>query len=409
MTPSACRWSRISVSIAAALGSAAGASAATFSAGVQGVSIWDDNLFRMNAATAKLQSHGGSDNYRIVQPIVSVEDESGSLTYTASAAASKAWFAHNSFLNNTGYALQGHATYTGERNQFDIQASTQRRLTAFEDLRGSFKSIQKVTNARGEASQSFAGYFRAVGTLSFAQSTSTAAIVAVNDYRRYGGSFGLGYYSPAGNILSVQGEVRRSDGLNDRIAVIGSTPMLYRADYTDKSVFARLLYQPSVLFQVDGRIGYTWHNDRSGVAGDFSGITGSAAAHWSPLRALTIDVKAARQFESNSGIFSNGVRESEVTGAVTAAVTETLSAKVSAGRHWRRFRYDLLTDNPFGAHSEQFNEVAATLSYTPTEMLTLSGSYTHDSRTSSAAIYRFNANVVMLSATLSFGGSRQRP
>lgn len=396
-------WRRIFLAAIGAVGIAVPASAVQLHYDFTATSMLDDNLFRLAAANRDLLGRDAKDWVNQASALIGLDQQWSNWDLSASAMAERTWFKHNDFLNNTGYDLEGELSRKGDRSSIDLTAGSRRQLSSFNDIHTIARNVQSITNVRGELTEEIAGRMRLIGAAAFAQSTNSSDLIALSDYRRWTFTGGLGYYSPTGSILALQGEVRRSNGLSDRAALVGNNLIAYRADYTDKSINLRALYTPSVVWQLDSKIGYTWHKDRSGIASDFSGITGNANVRWSPLRSLVVNLKASRAFENTSGLFANGIKESHASVGVQNMITKSVAVQVSAERIWRTYRYDLSGNDTLSGHKERLNRLNANLSYEWNSHITLAGLISHQKRTSASSAYRFSETMGSLALSVNLG------
>lgn len=396
-------WCRNGVlfAIAALSVGSAPAGAVRLSYDIAGIMQYEDNLFRLPKAMAGALPHGGGDRIAAVSGSMAIDGGSGDLSFGAKASGQQSWFAHNGYLDNFGYSATAHARYAGQRGSIAIEGGWRHRLTAFEDIRGTARNFQTLASGSTDATMAIGADIRAIGRADIVRSTNSLAAISPNDYRRIGAAAGLGLYSPAGNILSLEGKIETSHGLNDS-GTVGGAP--YRSSYVERSIVTRLYWQPSVMWQIDARLGYSWHDDRSVVALDFSGLTGDATVTWSPARAIQIALRGARLYESNSAIFSNGIRNSEIDALFKADITDRANIRVNLRRAWRLFRYDSQAIVPLTLRSEVLTRAAVSLGYrVGPAIVTLTGA--HERRDSPQPDYRFRANVIDLSVSLPFGAA----
>lgn len=366
----------------------------------------DSNLFRVPAATRMLLPHGGSDVVKLAQATFGIESIRSTSALAGHATINRSWFAHNGPLDNTGYDVGGSARYLGVRGSIEANGARARRLVSFEDIRSGSRSIQTIDSANLLVSRAVIGDIRAIAGGNYQRSVNSDPTIGRNDYRRINYTVGLGYYSPAGNIAAVQGRVVSSRGLNDRSALIGGQTILYRASFVERSIEARLLYVPSVLCRIDGRIGYTRHRDDSAVAGDFGGLTGDATLTLSPRRAVRITLRATRQYDTSSGVFSNGVRVERLAINATGEASETVSVTVSADRSSRDFRYDVQSTTPLVEREERIGTMGASIDYHPSSSWKIQLTGSRGQRTSSDSRFRYRDTLIALSGTFGFGTNR---
>lgn len=366
----------------------------------------DGNLFRLPENGRTLLPHRGGDVIKLAQATLGIESIQSALALAGHATISRSWFARNGTLDNSGYDVRGSARYLAARGAIDASGGRARRLVSFEDNRSGSRSIQTIDSASLLLSRAVIGDVRAIAGGGYQRSVNSDPTIALNDYRRINYTIGLGYYSPAGNIVAVQGRMVRSHGLNDRSALIGGQTILYRASFVERSIEARLFYAPSVLCQIDGRIGYTRHRDDSAVAGDFGGITGDATLTLSPRRALRMILRGTRQYDTSSGIFSNGVRVGRLAVNATGEATPAVSITLSADRSWRDFRYDVQSTTPLVGRDERISTVGGSIDYHPSSRWRLVLTGNRGERASSDSRLRYRDTMIALSGTFSFGPGR---
>ncbi len=366
--------------------------------------VHDSNLFRLSAPARALATHGGADDIYSASAGVSITSDHDPLSIAAQLAATRSWFAHNKALANTGYAADVALHYRAPRASVDVDGNVVRRLANFEDLRSTTSgSLQTLSGATLEATRSVLGDVRLIGGAGFQRSSNSNPALAIADYNRLSAHGGIGYYSPTGNILAIEGSMVRATGLNDRQSTVGGTLFAYRASFSEQTAALHLFYSPSVLWQIDTRIGYTRHKDKSGVAGDYSGLTGRLDARWVPREALQLHARLSRDFQTSSGVFSNGVKASQIMLEGIGQASPRLTLTLAATRRYRSFRYDLQAPLTLAGHKERIDEGRLTIGYTPSYRFSLLFDAARSTRHSSSAIFRYRDTQLTATLVAHFG------
>jgi hypothetical protein len=158
---------------------------------------------------------------------------------------------------------------------------------------------------------------------------------------------------------------------------------------------------------VDGRVGYTDHDDRSIINADFSGITSKVSTTWLPLETVRLTAKFARSFESESGLFANGIKTTNIAAELSADISDRLKMQTSAGRFWRDYRFDVQADIPVSARRERIDRIGAKLDFLAARKLALSAEAAYEERDSSTNSYQFDATRFGVSAKLALGAADQ--
>lgn len=376
-------------------------------ASVQGAT--DSNVYRLPADLKAQFGKNSSDRSLTAEAILLLDLSRNNLRIQGHAAAQRTIFARNKDLNNLGYDFGLSLKHQQAISSITVDAGSVRRLTSYQDVRSTARSIQTLSTVSGSATRAILGDFRLIAGGDFSRSTNTDPLVAVNDYQRYGVRVGFGYYSPAGNIAAIEAHLTRSRGLESQAFVLNGAPIGYRSSYDERSIEGHLLYQPSILLQFEGRLGIARHTDKSGLNQNFSGVIGAATAQWSPRDTLQFSIVANRSFQTTSAILSNGVRASTLKIGGLTQVTSSLSISADYKQAWRNFLVGPLFNQLAPAHKERIGTAEADLTYSPAGRYSLSFHAERSKRDSAQQNYRYNETIVTATLALRFGANAFDP
>ena len=324
----------------------------------------------------------------------------------AEADVRRTWFARNPGLDNTGYGVSAEASATGPL-QLDASARRDRRLSNFGDIRADVRNIQTLTTLDSQARLAVAGDFRAVIGGSLVRSTNSSAEVSFSDYQSTGFSAGAGYYSPAGNHIALLFTRLDGRGLADRLIDLGPglAPLLYRQSYVQGELGMRVHVAPSALTSADIHIGHVDRNDRSALHKDLNGVIGDVAVTWKPRRTIDVTIRAGRQLQSDSYVYSDSVREDFASLALRDRVTRTLTAGLTYSWDRQRFVYDIQAPVPLEPRADRRQTVRVTLARALTPHLDLELEGRHEWRLSTDSAFRYADTGASLTLSAHFGAA----
>ena len=389
---------------ASAPGHAADVSAVT---SVQG--SLDSNIFRIPADLKRQIGKSASDRIATAQGGLMLDMNWQDVRVQGHATAQYMAFARNTDLNNFGYDLGASAAKQGSISSLSFDGSSQRRLTSFQDVRSTARSIQSLTTVHGVTTRSVLGDFRLILGGDYARSTNTDPRISLADYSRYGIRFGFGYYSPIGNVAAVEGRIARSAGLTDSPVTINGGTGFYRSSYVEKSIEAHLLYKPSVLLSFDGRIGIADHRDRSIFHQDFTKPIGDIQLTWTPRPSLQFSIEGRRAFQSSSALLSNGVRTTSARISAMLQVTDRLQLSADYNKVWSNFLVSVTQAGLGAGHKEATGTAEGQLTYDPGGRFAVQLSASHGERTSPDRFYRYEQTQVSISLFARFGAAAYAP
>lgn len=307
-----------------------------------GTLAFTDNVFRLPESTAVQPGDARADATARINVGGSLRSEEGNWTLTGDAEVNRLAFARNARLDTTGYRLEAAAEHRTAVANGSLLVQWTRQLTPFSDVRTFAASRQQVLVATGNYSRNVLGDFRLIGSVDYLRSVNSSRELRGNDVARTSFGGGAGYFSPTGNILAVQADLRDATGLNAVPVVANGRAGDYRSSSRETRVYARLHLEPSALLQFDGEFGYARHDDRSLFDGDFSGSIWNAVSSWTPRPAVRMRAALRRAFEAEDGLYTNGLAVRSADLSIDADLTARLTLRGMLGLRDRNFRFDPL-------------------------------------------------------------------
>jgi hypothetical protein len=368
---------------------------------------YDDNIFRVQNSVRKQLPHNGADIITTIGASGNGSAEVGSVKLNAQADVLQTNYVHNNGLASLAYDLNFDSRYEAEHGDANVTFTQSRKASSFDETVVGSNNLQTLSSANIQVSRDIIGDIRGVAGVVLSRYRNSSSALAAADYDERDANAGIAYYSPAGNILALEGHFVSSRGLHDRSYVIGDTAIAYRTDYAEQSVDLRTQWQPSPIWKLEGMVGYGFHHDRSGLQGDQNGPIGKAKVTWSPRESLHVIVSGERSFRSASDLFANGVQYTQVGGAARADLTDHVNFNLGLNYAQTHYLYDVQAPNIFALTRTDRLTIASTkLGYKLGFGLDLSASYAHLVRDSTLTAFRFNDNVAQITLSKKIlGGS----
>lgn len=365
---------------------------------------YDDNFYRLPARLRKTLPDDGRDVVTYLSVNGGVTTRIGLIVVELEGRAGQRIHAYNPRFNALDYAGNASATYKTGMGEVDATASVLRDPVSFDETSITHKTLRTTADLNLVASRDLLGNFRAVGRAGYQRSTIGSRELEANGTSIFRFSGGGGYFSPAGNSITLEFSQQRAKGLATTPIQIGTELAPYRGDFRETSVVSHVDYQLTGISSLKGSFGYSWHDDRSILDKDGKGIQADIALVWSPLANLVITPSFRRDFSTESRVFSNGVQVTSYGVSATDTVFGAVDLSVGFSRGTRRFRYDVQAPAPLALdRNEVTTRANAGISYVTGSKFTLGLTYEHANRDSTKVDYPYVANVVMFSVTRAFG------
>ena len=367
---------------------------------------YQNNLFRANRDTRNLDGtrRRGSDVVYSVDAGAVVDAHPGEFEISATANVGHDFYQRNSRLDNTNYSVGGAVARTQGNLQFNLQASINRFLSSFGDIQNQVGNRQTLKSVTGQLTYPITPEFRVVARPQYLENSNSSGFISGTDYRQYGGTLGLGYFTALGNSVSISAGRRQTDGLNDLLIRNGSgTINPTRIDTADTLITLNLIYNFSAFTQIQIDGNYVNRNDKSALANDYKGPAGTATFYYQPSSALQFSLRAGRRLETQSQIFVTSVRTDLVEGAVTYTPADRLLAVVRAQYSHRRLAYDPTEFIQTATRLDNTTSFVGEVHYRVLNRVDLGAQVAHYFRTSNLAGRDFNATTVGGTIRLVFG------
>jgi hypothetical protein len=405
---SGCRRARYALAVlgggAAMVAGANGAAAQTYRITPSASIAYDDNLFRLPPAIRQTLPDHGEDMVTYLAVDGNAQTRIGVVALDVQAAAGKTFHANYPNVDTFNYIGKVAATYETGQAMVEGTASYLHAPVSFADSNSTRRVLRSTTDVTLDASHDLLGDFRAVGRFEYLKLALSGGGLAAYASQRVTGSGGFGYYSPAGNSITLEYTRTQATGDSIRPVVIGDSVQLYRGNSHDSSILSHVQYQITGITSLNGMVGYTRHDDRSVLNADFSGLVGNIALSWSPLPGLVVIPAFRRGFSSETLLFSNGVVATRYSLSVSEKLFGRLGLKAGLSRENRRFRYDLRATDPVAVDRVERTTVAnAGLSYLTGLKFALALDYEHSQRDSTRVDYPYAADTVTFTISRDFG------
>ena len=363
---------------------------------------YEDNLFRLPKGRSILADGKRSDRIASVNGQIDADFHPDDYDGTLTAVIANDWYARNTRLNNFNYSLGLNvARRPGAKLDIVANAESDRRLSSFTDLTSAIRNIQALQRFSATVTYPISPDIRIVTVPEYQRSTNSSDRLNSNDYNRYGGGVGLGYYSPIGNSIAVTVSRRQTDGIRDRLVFVGGIVQNAKINIVDTSIDVRLNYRPSTFTTITATVSYVDRNDKSVLNNNYHGPAGNVAFIYEPRETLRAQVDVGRLLDTQSYLFVDSIRTDYVDGSVDAVVADNIQAGLRAAYQRRRFLYDPLSGQ--SNRIERIYRFTASVSWLVLERLNLSVSAFHEHRSANYQFGNYNANVVQGTATFVLG------
>ncbi|WP_431312419.1 outer membrane beta-barrel protein [Sphingomonas natans] len=271
------------------------------------------------------------------------------------------------------------------------------------------RNIQTASLAHFAAKGAVAGDLGVLLDSTVSVSRNSGLLASAADSRQVDFKGGIGYVSQApseadpgaANIVAIDLRYVSQHGLADRSVLVNSDEIFYRADFVERSLGLRLEYASAPVWGLKGRVGYSEHVDRSGIARNARGLTGDGSIAWSPSPFLTLTIQAARSFSGTQDIYSNGIKTFSWGLAASAQPAEGWTAALQFNRRNRTFQYDLQAAAPLTqSRTEDLSTASTSLAHTVAERVSVSLLLEHRWRASNLQSYRYRGTSATLSLSI---------
>ncbi|WP_239806120.1 outer membrane beta-barrel protein [Croceicoccus hydrothermalis] len=302
------------------------------------LTVYDDNLFQLT--DDQKDAVDPSDEFStFVGANLEYNTRISLFDITVNGDIGGRFYANNSQFNSEEYRLAGRTQYLAESGSAQFDAMLSRQNLSFSDplFRGTnIRSLERFS-VRGD--RRILSDFHVAGSARVSSSSSPGSDLRGVNNTIYAYSAGIEYVSPIKNRIGVGYSQSRSEGDGLRTVLIGGDPILYSPEASSEGVYAEIIWTAPVTYSLSGRVGYTWHDDRSPRDIDYQGLTYNVAASWAPLRSLNIAARAVRSFSSNDELFSNGVVLNSYSLGVSGTAYGRLGFNAGIERAEREFRF----------------------------------------------------------------------
>jgi len=365
---------------------------------------YDDNLYRVPSGLRRSLPNSGEEVVTYVVVRGGVATRIGVIAVALKGTAGQRIHAYNPRFNALNYAGSASATYKTGRGDVDATVSYLREPVLFDDAFITHKTLRSTADLNLVASRDVLGNVRAVGRVGYQRSSIGSRELEANGTRAFRLSGGAGYYSPAGNSITLEYAEQRAHGLNTTQIQAGAGLAPYRSDFRERSIVSYVDYQLTGITSLRGSFGYTWHDDRSVLNKDGRGIQADIALIWSPLPNLIITPSFRRGFSTESRVFSNGVQVTSYGITASEVLFGRVTFNLGMSRGSRRFRYDVQAPAPLALdRNEVTTRASAGISYVTGSKFALNLAYEHAQRESTKVAFPYAADAVTFSVTRAFG------
>lgn len=392
------------VVVAAMCGSASAQVDLSGSAGA----IASDNVYRIPDATPDPSGVDRRDVVTTFSAVASATTVSGNWTGTFQAEAAPTIYVRNRDLNHVAYDLSADGLRRTPASLFHINAAFSRRQTSFAEFRSFELNQQQRAVFVVDASHAVLSDFRVVVRGSYLRSTNSAVRAKVIDVERVSGGGGIGYYSPADNFVTIEGQYLDARGLTPRLVMLDAGPSAtYRSSFAERRGLARVHWAPTVAFVLDFEGGYADHDDRSVFNNDISGIVWDTRIRWLPRDALRLRGDVRRGFETQDNLYTNGIVVTSIGLGLEGDLSELETVSLDLTSQDRRFRFDPLAAGFTGDRRDRTLLAGASISRALGTACRIVASAGYERRTSTQAQQRFN--VFSTGLTLTYRRPRSSP
>ena len=363
----------------------------------------EDNIFRLPSGPSVLPGTKKSDRIATVNGQIDGDFHPGDFDGTVTGSIANDWYARNKQLDNFNYSL-GLNVQRKPGATLDVAADLEsyRRLSSFTDLQSAIRNIQELQRFNATLTYAISPDFRIVAVPEYQRSTNSSDRVNFNDYDRYGGGVGFGYYTPLGNSIAITASRRHTDGIHDRLAVVDGLLQNANIDLDDTSLDVRFTYRPGAFTTISAVMSYLNRNDKSVLNNDYHGPSGHLTFAYTPRETLYAQVDIGRLLDAQSYLFVDSIRTDYMDGSIKAIVRDKVQTGLRAEYQHRRFLYDPLSGQT--NRIESISRFTASVSWlTLNDRVNLSAIAFHEHRAANYQFGNYSANVVQGTATIVFG------
>ena len=369
--------------------------------GVEASALFDDNVFRFDDRVATDPGSSRSDRLYSLQGDATASFYPADLEVDVNASGGKTWYDKNSGLDNINYNLASSISRSsGTGVDFDVDLSARRSLSSFDDLHSEIKNIQYLEQATPEVRIPIGAETRIVASGQFIESTSSADALKPNDYQVYGGGIGLGWFTPLGNSVTAQIERRYTEGLHQRLLVLGDGSLATtKINDADTIGSLRIVYSLSPITSFLVNASYVSRDDRSGLSGSYSGPEGDITLTYRPRDSLEVKLSGGRHLASTSLLFIDSIKVDFVSAQIKAIIDDKFKLTLKGDYESRHFRYDPTFD-VVGDGADRTFTANAGIEYDLIDRVQLAVDAEHSFRDSRLTLSNFTDTNVMLSVRI---------
>ncbi len=369
-----------------------------------GVSVqYDNNLFRLPESPNPALVNGvASRSDRITSGLIGIDldKEYGQQRWKLDANFQRYQYARNRSLDYsaTDYSALWLWRFTPA---FSGKLSLDRieQPISFADyFNYSQKNIRITENRRFDADWLVSGGWHVLGGVSQIKQENSALFNAESSYRQRSAEGGAQYDFSSGSTLALIG--RNADGTYldralDPVALLDT-------EFKQKEIEAKLNWLLTGKSTINAKVGYLNRKHPNFSRRDFGGMVGTVDYIWDVTGKIRIDSRLERSLIAYQDFDSSYYVNRQFSIAPVWSMTEKLSARLELSSAWQNYRGSI---RPVAGaeRRDRLNSYQFSISWKPTEKITVTGSLLHQERKSPLfPLFQYTGQITGLNAQLRF-------